>query len=415
MDILVLGGGPAGMMAAIAAAGRGLETAIVERNEKLGRKLYISGKGRCNVTNACEVEDVFANIPRNSRFVYSAIRRFTNSDLMAYLEQLGVALKTERGGRVFPVSDKASDITRALEGQLRRMGVQVLYGARVQHIVAPQGKVTGVRLADGRLLEAKGVILCTGGASYPATGSTGDGYRLAGELGHTVVPPRPSLVPLVTKEHWPATLAGVTLKNVALTAMAGEKVLFCQQGEMLFTHSGVSGPLVLSASAMLPDNPVGIRLFINLKPALEPRQLDARLVRELSDGARKHAATILDTLMPHRLAECVAAMLPFSPDMPAHQITRAQRQQMGSLLQAIPMTVAGFGALEEAIVTRGGISIKEVDPSTMQSKKVEGLSFAGEVLDVDGFTGGFNLQIAFSTGRLAGEKCLSYKSLREKG
>ena len=354
------------MMAALFAARAGAETTLLERNEKLGKKLYITGKGRCNVTNTAE--NPLRSIVRNPRFLYAALAHFSSADLRGLLERYGCPTKEERGGRVFPCSDKASDVTRALERALREAGVRVLFHARVD---SPQA------------LPAHGaVVLATGGASYPATGSTGDGYALAAALGHTVLPPRPSLVPLLTREDWPCTLQGLALRNVRLSARLGKKTRFDELGEMLFTHFGISGPLVLSMSSHILDDDFGaLDVRLDLKPGLTPEQTEKRLLRDWSESPRKRLSSLLPQLLPARLA---------------------------AWLKAVPLPVRGTRPLEEAIVTRGGVDVREVLPGTMMSRLREGLFFAGELLDVDAHTGGYNLQIAFSTGALAGQSAAEW-------
>ncbi len=400
MNVIVIGGGPAGMQAATTAANNGHRVTLLEQNEKLGKKLYITGKGRCNITNAGDREAFFANVVRNPRFLFSAWNAFDSTDVQELMRSLGVPVKVERGGRVFPESDKSSDVLRALQTRLQRSGVQIRLHARAAHILAEGGCVTGVSLS-GETLEADAVILCTGGASYPATGSTGDGYRLANELGHTVLPPRPSLIPLTTAEEWPKLLSGLTLKNVTLRAFESGKKVYEELGELLFAHFGVTGPLVLSASALL-EQPANARLEIDLKPGLSPEQLDRRLLRDLDASKQKALHNALIGLLPHKLLPVVMAAAGIKPEMSASELTRQDRASLVLTLKALPLTVTGTRPLEEAIITRGGISTKEVHPSTLESKLVRGLYFAGEVLDVDALTGGYNLQIAWSSGTLAG-------------
>ena len=404
MTVGVIGGGPAGMMAAARAGQNGHSVTLFEKNEKLGKKLYITGKGRCNVTNSADRDGFFAHVLRNPRFLYSAFSRFDNGDLTALLEAHGTPLKTERGGRVFPVSDKSSDILRAMEAYVRESGVTVRLNTPVAGVETGEGGVvTGVRLGDGKLFPCDAVILATGGASYPQTGSTGDGYRFARELGHRVEAPLPSLVSLTTRETWPGSLSGLTLKNVTLTAKVNGKKVFSELGELLFTHVGVSGPLVLSLSGVIAERPQGTELSIDLKPGLTPEQLDARLVRDLSENSKKQVETAFHALLPARLLAQVLSLAGVDPALPVGAFTKAMRRALGDTLKAVPLTVAGTGSLNEAIITRGGVAVTDVNASTMASKKVPGLYFAGEVLDVDATTGGYNLQIAWSTGALAGE------------
>ena len=404
--IIVVGGGAAGMMAALFAAREGARVALMERNEKLGKKLYITGKGRCNLTNAADAETFQRRIYRNPRFMFASFAALDNEATMRLFESLGVPLKVERGGRVFPVSDHSSDVIRALARELDRLGVEVCLNARVKRLVEEAGACRGVELSDGQRMEADAVILATGGVSYPATGSTGDGYRLAEAVGHTVQAPRPSLVPIETRESWPGTLMGLALKNVALTAWQrgpkGEKRIYSEMGEMLFTHFGISGPLVLTLSGLLPDDLSTVRLAIDLKPALDEQTLDARLVRDFRELSRKQLQAVMDGLVPHNLGLQLLVLLRIPATAPVHSVTAEQRKALVRLLKAVPLTPGALRGFDEAIVTRGGISVREINPSTMESKRMPGLYFAGEVMDVDATTGGFNLQIAFSSGALAG-------------
>ena len=404
--ILVIGGGAAGMLAALFAAREGACVTILERNEKLGKKIYITGKGRCNLTNAAPMEDFMRSIVRNPRFLYAAFAAFDNRDMMALMEDLGVALKVERGNRVFPVSDHASDITGALRRELERLHVRIRYDARTEHLLLEDGRCQGVQLTTGEKCLADAVIICTGGASYPTTGSTGDGYSLAREAGHSIQKPMPALIPIETRESWPSMLSGLSLKNVALRAWKTggkkKKVFYEEQGEMLFTHFGISGPLVLTLSSYMPEDMQDVRLSIDLKPALDEETLDARLLRDFRDYSRKQLSAVMDGLAPHNLGQQLLVLAGISPQTPVHSVTQAQRQSILKLLKALPLTPKGLRNIDEAIVTRGGITVKEINPSTMESKLALGLYFAGEVMDVDAQTGGYNLQIAFSTGALAG-------------
>lgn len=401
--IAVVGGGAAGQMAAIMAARRGLAVTLFEKNEKLGKKLYITGKGRCNVTNDCSREDFFENIIENPRFLYSAYTAFDQRAVMELIEQAGTPLKVERGQRVFPVSDKSSDVLAALERAGREAGVQVRLYTQIKSVLTENGEAVGLVTREGEHLFFDKVILATGGVSYPSTGSTGEGLLMAQETGHTVTKLYPSLVPLETVESWPFALSGLTLKNVSLTVEKEGKVLCRELGEMLLTHFGVSGPLVLTASAYLAGRAEGARLYIDFKPGLTAEQLDKRLVRDLGENPRKTLEGAFTGLLPGRLLEAVLKAAGLEGQMTASNLTRAQRQKLGSLLKAMPLTVKRARGFNEAVVTRGGISVREVSPSTMESKRIRGLFFAGEMLDVDGFTGGFNLQIAWSTGALAGQ------------
>jgi predicted Rossmann fold flavoprotein len=390
------------MMAALFAARGGAECVLLEHNEKLGKKLYITGKGRCNLTNAATPEIFLQNVVRNPRFLYSALDALDNTKLMALVEGAGTPLKIERGGRVFPVSDHASDVTRALEGELRRAGVEICLKTGVTAPVIRDGRIAGLELDGGGFLAAQAVILATGGLSYPATGSTGDGLRFAYEAGHSIHSPLPALVPIETEESWPRGAMGISLKNVRLTAEAKGKRIFSDQGELMLTHFGLSGPLALTLSSILPDDPVGVRLYIDLKPALDEQTLDARLLRDFSQSPRKGLMTALDGLAPHSLALILAELAGLSPAKPIHSVTQAERKTLISVIKGMALTVKGLRGFQEAVITRGGVDIKQVSPSTMQSRLIEGLFFAGEMLDVDALTGGFNLQIAFSTGALAG-------------
>lgn len=404
--VLVIGGGAAGMLAALFAARAGASITLLERNEKLGKKVYITGKGRCNLTNAAEGEAFMRAIVRNPRFLYAAFAAFDNRAMMTLMESLGVSLKVERGNRVFPISDRASDITAALRRELERLGVDIRYNARVRELIVQNGSCRGVVTADGAHFQGDRVILCTGGASYPLTGSTGDGYQLAGNVGHSVQRPLPALAPIETRESWPSTLSGLSLKNVALKAwkVGGKKkkYFYNEQGEMLFTHYGISGPLVLTLSSNLPEDLSDVRLAIDLKPALDEQTLDARLVRDFREMSRRQLSAVMDGLVPHSLGQQILLLAKLPPQLPVNGVTQAQRTSILQLLKALPLTPKCVRGFEEAIVTRGGVTVKEINPSTMESKLLPGLYFAGELIDVDGQTGGYNLQIAFSTGALAG-------------
>lgn len=400
--VAVIGGGPAGMLAAAMAAERGHSVTLFEKNEKLGKKLFITGKGRCNITNAAETEEFFKNIPRNPKFLYSALYGYTNTDVVALLKRMGVPTKTERGGRVFPASDKSSDVIRAFSTYVKQVGVDVRLNAAVDSVTrTAEGAFQLTVHGHGQLFDA--LILATGGVSYPSTGSTGDGYRFAQALGHTVTEIRPALIPFETEEEWPKTLSGLSLRNVTLRAYGAKgRLAFEELGEMLFTHFGVSGPLVLSASSFLPGDPAGARLSIDLKPGLSPEELDRRLLRDFEGNIRRQFINSLDALLPQRMIPVIVAQSGIAPETPVHQITREQRQRLVSVLKALPLTVKQALPVEQAIITRGGITVKEINPSTMESKLVPGLYFAGEMIDVDACTGGYNLQIACSTGALAG-------------
>lgn len=404
--ILVIGGGAAGMLAALFAARAGAMVTILERNEKLGKKIYITGKGRCNLTNAADPEEFMREIVRNPRFLYAAFAAFDNHSMMDLMEKLGVPLKVERGNRVFPQSDHASDVTAGLRRELERCGVCMRFNARVEALLLSDGRCRGVALEGGEDLPADAVIVCTGGMSYPTTGSTGDGYRLAREAGHSIQTPMSALVPIETKESWPSTLSGLSLKNVALKAWKDgakkKKYFFDELGEMLFTHFGVSGPLVLTLSSYLPEELTDVRMAIDLKPALDLQTLDARLLRDFREYSRKQLCAVMDGLVPHALGQQILLLAKISPQTPVNSVTQAQRAEILRLLKALPLTPKALRGFNEAIVTRGGVSVKEINPSTMESRLTAGLYFAGEVMDVDAHTGGYNLQIAFSTGALAG-------------
>ena len=397
---VVIGGGPAGMMAAIAAAERGERVTLLERNEKPGRKLAITGKGRCNITNACPVEDFFENVPANGSFLYSAVYGFTNADTVEFFENNGVPTKVERGNRVFPVSDRAYDVVDALLRRLRALGVRIVRD-RAAEIAVQNGAVTGVR-GEKTFYPCDGAVVATGGASYAQTGSTGDGYRLAEKLGHTVTDIYPSLIPVVTVEPT-AALQGLSLKNAALTVKdAKGRVIYTDFGELLFTHFGLSGPMILSASGHMGKEPRGCRLIIDMKPALTEEKLDERVLRDFGENVNRDFANSLGALLPAKMIPYIVERSGIPPHTKINSVTRERRRALVRLLKALEFTADRYRPLNEAIVTRGGVSVREVDPSTMQSRLVKGLFFAGEVLDVSAYTGGFNLQIAFSTGRLAG-------------
>ena len=401
MRVAVIGGGAAGQLAAIKAAEHGHAVTLFEQNEKLGKKLFITGKGRCNVTNAADRDGFFRHVVRNPRFLYSAYAHFDSGAIVSLIEAAGVPTKVERGQRVFPASDKSSDILKALERTVRSRGVTVRLNTRVSEICHNGESVTGLRI--GQTVEPfDAVILCTGGLSYPSTGSTGDGYRFAQALGHTITAPVGSLVPLETAETWCAALSGLTLKNVTLTAYKNGREVYSELGEMLFTHFGVSGPLVLSCSALIAEEPEGTVLSIDLKPGLSEEQLDARLLRDIAANAKKMFAGALYGLLPQRLLGIVLETAGVDGGAPAGNCTKAQRRALVETLKGLKLHVTGARPIAEAIVTRGGVSVREVNPSTMESKKIKNLYFAGEILDTDAFTGGFNLQIAWSTGALAG-------------
>lgn len=401
---LIVGGGPAGMVAAIAAAEEGASVTLLERNEKLGKKLYITGKGRCNITNDCDRETFFASIPRNPRFLFSAYSRFTPQDLMNAMQRLGVPMTVERGNRVFPASQKASDVTRALAQRMQQLGVEVRLNTRVSSLDLREGRVCGVMDEAGTLYPADCVVIATGGLAYPLTGSTGDGYELARQAGHRITPTYPSLISLEAYDPWIPSLQGLSLKNVKLTARLGKKTLYSGMGEMMFTHYGITGPLVLTLSALLPEEGIrDVAVRLDLKPGLTEDQLKRRIQREFDAHAGRQLAGALAELLPRRLLEAVLSAAGLSPELSIHHLSRQQRESLLASLKALPIRLKARRGFDEAVITRGGVDVREVDPKTMQSRKAEGLYFAGEVLDVDGFTGGFNLQIAFSTGHSAGK------------
>lgn len=390
------------MMAAITAARHGKSVLLLEKNDRLGRKLAITGKGRCNVTNNCEIDELMNNIPRNAKFLYGAMTKFPPSETIAFFEQLGVPLKTERGKRVFPVSDKAGDVVAALEKELRRLGVKILR-ENARALILENGLCTGVRTSGGEFL-ANSVILATGGKSYPKTGSDGSGYALARQAGHTVIEPVPSLVPLVTEEKWVKSSCGLTLKNTAVKMFDGEKIIYEDFGEVAFTADGLGGATILSASAHIPEMQKNrYSVALDLKPALSEQKLDARLLREFSENRGKPFREVLRKLLPAELVEIFADLAGISPEKKIDEITKAERKTLLNLLKNIRLHISGFRPIDEAIITRGGVKTSEISPKTMESRIVKGLFFAGEIIDADAYTGGFNLQIAFATAKIAGE------------
>ena len=398
-DGIIIGGGPAGMFAAITAAQNGQKVLLVEKNDRLGKKLLITGKGRCNVTNDCTAQEVLQNVPRNGRFLYSAMTAYPPEKIKAFFEDRGCELKTERGNRVFPVSDKAQSVQECLQRELRRLNVKVVNGP-VMHILTEEGKVTGVKTSVGRF-DSDWVILATGGASYPTTGSNGDGYRMAAELGHTIIPAEGSLVPLETAGNDCQDMQGLSLRNCGVKLVnAKGKALYKDFGELLFTHFGVSGPTVLSASCHLKGE--GCRLVIDLKPALEEKKLDERIQRDLELYKNRSMENALTDLLPRSMIPVVLRRLEVDPEMQANSFTRQKRREMVELLKAFSVEITGKRPVAEAIITSGGVKVSEIDPKTMESKKVQGLYFAGEVIDCDAYTGGFNLQIAWATAYAAG-------------
>lgn len=407
-QIVVVGGGAAGMMAALTAARAGAEVTLIEKNAKLGRKLYITGKGRCNVTNHCTPDEVLRNTPRNSKFLYSSMRAFPPESTERFFEALGVSLKVERGNRVFPSSDKAADVIDALFFALRREGVAVVQD-RVLDIRSEENRVAAVCCEHGTI-ECKAIVLASGGMSYPLTGSTGDGYEMAKQHGHTVTSLRGSLVPLESGDPCCKKMQGLALKNASLRLLGPTgKTVYREQGELLFTHFGVSGPLVLSASAHLPECwEDGTSIVLDLKPALEEKQLDARLIRDLEQKPNVNFSNILSGLLPASMVPVMAERIGVSLDRKAHEIRKEERRALLRELKEFKISLTGTRPIEEAIITAGGIKTSEVDPKTMGSKKLDGLYFAGEILDVDAYTGGFNLQIAWATGHAAGQAAAAY-------
>lgn len=400
----IVGAGAAGLMAAGKAASLGKTVKVFEKNNRAGKKLLITGKGRCNITNNCSMEDLFANIPGNGRFLYSTLNQYNHYDIMDFFESNGVPIRTERGNRVFPESDRSFDVAEALLRYAKGQGAQFYYHSPVKEILCENHAITGLKLQNNDVYELDSVILATGGLSYPMTGSTGDGYRFAQGFGHTITEPRPSLVPLETKEKWVTEVQGLALKNVGLSVYdtQGHKV-YEELGEMLFTHFGVSGPMILSASRHILDcGYTGAVLVIDLKPALDEETLDSRIQRDFSKYSRKQFSNALDELLPKSLIPVFIELSGISPDKPVNQITKLERRELVKLLKGIKLTVSKARPIDEAIITAGGISIKEINPSTMESKIIKGLYFAGEMIDVDAYTGGFNLTIAFSTGYTAG-------------
>lgn len=406
--IVVIGGGPAGMMAAIMASGSETEVTLLEKNEKTGKKLFITGKGRCNLTNACDRDMFFKQIVTNGKFLYSAFAHMDNHAVIRFFEESGCRCKEERGERIFPVSDHSSDVISALNRKLAEAKVEVRLHTEVSGLLTEEiedgKKVIGVLLSDGHKLPADKVILATGGKSYAATGSTGDGYRMAKEVGHTLQESRPALVPLVVREPWCGSLQGLSLKNVSVTLTDQKKKIYEGFGEMLFTHFGVSGPLILSVGSYYVkkymDKPV--TLTIDLKPALTMEQLDKRILRDFEESKNKQFKNSLDRLLPSKMIPVIVDLSGISPEKKVNEITKGERQLLEEKIKNLTMTVVGTRGFQEAIITQGGVNVKEINPSTMESKRVKNLYFAGEVLDVDALTGGFNLQVAWSTGSLAG-------------
>lgn len=404
--IIIVGGGPAGMLASIFAAKNGHEVIVFEKNEKLGKKLFITGKGRCNITNAADMETLFDNVVTNRKFLYSAFYGFTNQDIIELLEGLGVRTKVERGNRVFPASDKSNDVIRALQGEMERLGVKICFNKEVTDILVEDGIYQGIKVkGEKKPIHSSCVIVATGGFSYQVTGSTGDGYRFARNMGHTVTEINPSLVPLVISESFCKEMQGLSLKNVQITITSGKKQVYQNFGEMLFTHYGVSGPLILSASSYITkyvSKKKPLALSIDLKPALSEEQLDDRIIRDFEKNRNKQYKNALDELLPKKMISAVIGLSNIDPGKKVNTITKEERKVLVNVIKKMTMEIAGFRGYNEAIITKGGVSVKEINPSTMESKLVPGVFFAGEVLDLDALTGGFNLQIAWSTSYTAG-------------
>ncbi|RGF08730.1 NAD(P)/FAD-dependent oxidoreductase [Mediterraneibacter faecis] len=403
-NVIVVGGGAAGMMAAVFAARNGQNVQLLEKNEKLGKKLFITGKGRCNITNAADIEDLFTAVISNPKFLYSGFYSFTNQQVIDFFEELGVKTKIERGERVFPVSDHSSDVIAAFSRELKSLGVSVSLHTEVRELLCEQDKVCGVLLTNGKKMKADAVIVATGGISYPSTGSTGDGYRFAKETGHRVTELLPSLVPMEVRQWYAKELQGLSLRNIEICITDGKKKLYEEFGEMLFTHYGVTGPVILSASSVVGKTlrKKELTLHIDLKPALSEEQLDKRILREFDANHNKQYKNSIDSLFPAKLKPVMIELSEIEPEKKVNEITKEERQRLVHLIKDFTMTLTGLRSYNEAIITKGGVSVKEVDPGTMESKKMKGLYFAGEVLDLDAVTGGYNLQIAWSTGYLAG-------------
>ena len=406
--VLIIGGGAAGMMAAAFAAKNGNRVEVFEKNEKLGKKLFITGKGRCNITNAADLEDFFSTVTSNPKFLYSAFYSFTNEQVISFFEELGVRTKVERGGRVFPVSDHSSDVIQALKSEMERLGVKINLNAEVKELITEKNStretVNGIRLVSGKKISGDAVIVATGGISYPSTGSTGDGYRFARRCGHKVSELSPSLVPMEVKEWYAGELMGLSLRNIEIRITDGKKKLYQEFGEMLFTHYGVTGPVILSASSIVGKKlkDTELTLHIDLKPALTEEQLDKRVLREFETNHNRQFKNAVDSLFPSKLRPVIVELSGIPEEKKVHEITKEERLRFVRLIKDFTMTLTGLRGYNEAIITKGGVSVKEIDPGTMESKLVKGLYFAGEVLDLDAVTGGYNLQIAWSTGYLAG-------------
>lgn len=402
--IIVVGGGAAGMMAAVTAARKGKNVLLLEKNEKLGKKLFITGKGRCNITNSAEIDELFSAVVSNPKFLYSSFYSLTNDQVIEFFEELGVKTKVERGGRVFPESDHSSDVIRALEQELKRLGAEIRLRTEVKEILAEGGRAKGVRLSSGEKLNADAVIIATGGLSYPSTGSTGDGYRFARKCGHKVTELSPALVPMEVEEWYAKELMGLSLRNIEIKITDGKKKLYEEFGEMLFTHYGVTGPVILSASSIvgkkLKEHP--LTLHIDLKPALTEEQLDKRVLREFEANHNRQFKNAVDSLFPAKLKPVIVELSGIPEEKKVNEVTKEERLRFVRMIKDFSMTLTAMRGYNEAIITKGGVSVKEIDPGTMESRLVNRLYFAGEVLDLDAVTGGYNLQIAWSTGYLAG-------------
>ena len=397
--VVIIGGGAAGCMA----AEKGAHVTLLESTPRLMNKVRITGKGRCNLTNACDPETFFAHIVHNPRFLRSAYARYDNQWLMRFFEQLGVPLKVERGQRVFPQSDRAHDIADALSRALIQKGVEIRYRTKVQRFIEKHGRIVSVQCDHGKTVSGDAFVVATGGMSYPVTGSTGDGYAMAEQIGHTIIPLQPSLAPVEVEEPWVSQVAGLSLKNVALRAVVKGKQVFCEQGELLFTHTGLSGPLVLSASAHLSQELWSqTKLYLDWKPALDEGQVKQRLIREIQFAPNREVKTMMIQLLPKTMAEVVLSLAGIATHLPCHELTKQMRTELIHQLKHMEFTVRSVGPMEQAIVTKGGVTTKQIDPKTMKSKQAENLYWAGEVMDLDAYTGGYNLQIAFSTGAVAG-------------
>lgn len=413
--VAVIGGGAAGMMAAAAAAQNGHQVSLYEKNEKLGKKIFITGKGRCNLTNDCEVEELLEAVCVNRKFLYSAFYGFTSQDTIAFFEEQGMRTKTERGNRVFPASDHSSDVIRALSDKMKKCGVKVHLNTEVEAVLSDhegedsdRRRICAIRLKDGREISADAVIVATGGISYRSTGSTGDGYRFAEETGHSVTELSPSLVPIETQGNWASRMQGLSLRNVEVTVLDGKKEIYSGFGEMMFTHFGVTGPLILTASSQIQKKLAvhPLQMYIDLKPALSSEQLDARILREFEAAKNKQFKNVIGALFPAKLIPVMIERSGIPAEKAVHDISREERHALVTITKQFPLTLTHLRDYNEAIITRGGVSVKEINPATMESKKVSGLYFAGEVLDLDAVTGGFNLQIAWSTGYAAGSSVL---------